>query len=409
MSQTVVGLPPRAANRPVRTKTAGAGHARDFMSWIVGVLFLFGLTTTAWAEPGIDARRVVLGSHQPLTGPASEFSAIGHAEQAWFQYVNDLGGIHGRQIELRIRDDRLQPERAVEAIRTLVVQDQVFALFASVGKRTHAAAQPTWASFQLPDFFVQSNAPEWTDPARPGVFAFEPTPEVEARVLGQYLLRKHGGERIVVWHASKFREAAFMLLRHGFTPQVQRKESDTSPEALQGIVKSLKQARPQVVVALAEYGDLLRFLQVFDAEGGSALVYTGTALADSETPRLLSLAMLKQLRLLTALPLALEQDHPGIQLHRKLLEVYAPDLVMSRWTIQGQAAAELMTAVLERSGRDLSASTALRSAERLDLPKSHLLPPVALDSQQHRALTSLRVIQLHPDRVDSLSDWIDGR
>ena len=71
--------------------------------------------------------------------------------------------------------------------------------------------------------------------------------------------------------------------------------------------------------------------------------------------------------------------------------------------------AELMTAVLKRSGRDLSANTALRAAERLYLPQSHLLPTVELDSQKHRALTSLRVIQLHPDRVDYLSDWINGR
>ncbi len=380
-----------------------------FFRKITILLLLLGWTATAWAETGVEPRRVVLGSHQPLTGPASEFSASGRAAQVWFQYVNELGGLHGRQVELRIRDDRLQPERALEAIRTLVVQDQVFALFASMGKRTHAAAQPIWASFQLPDFFVQSNAPEWTDPARPGVFALEPTPAIEAQVLGQYLLREHGGERIAVWHTQAFREAAFVLLRHGFTPQAQRKESDTSLKALQGIVKNLKRARPQVVVALAEYGDLLRFLRAFDAEGGPSLVYIGTALADAETVKLLDPTLLERLRLLTALPLTLEQDHPGIRLHRKLLEEYTPDLVMSRWTIQGQAAAELMTAVLERSGRDLSASTALRSAERLYLPNSHLLPPVELDSQQHRALTSLRVIQLHPDRVEYLSDWIDGR
>ncbi|MAU06789.1 MAG: ABC transporter substrate-binding protein, partial [Deltaproteobacteria bacterium] len=131
-----------------------------FFRKITTLLLLLGWTATAWAETGVEPRRVVLGSHQPLTGPASEFSASGRAAQVWFQYVNDLGGIHGRQVELRIRDDRLQPERAVEAIRTLVIQDQVFALFASMGKRTHAAAQPIWASFQLPDFFVQSNAPE---------------------------------------------------------------------------------------------------------------------------------------------------------------------------------------------------------------------------------------------------------
>ena len=380
-----------------------------FWKKMVLLTLLIGAGPGLWAESGIEPRRVVLGSHQPLTGPAREFSASGRAAQVWFQYVNDLGGIHGRQVELRIRDDRLQPERAVEALRTLVVQDQVFALFASMGKRTHAAAQPIWASFQLPDFFVQSNAPEWTDPVRPGVFALEPTPEIEARVLEKYLLRRHGGQRIVVWHTKGFREVTLNLLRQNFTPKAARLESGTSPKALQRAVKALKRARPRVVVVLADYGDLLRILQAYEPEVGTVVVYVGTALADSETVKLFRPAMLKQLRLLTALPLALEQEHPGIRLHRKLLEEYAPDLLMSRWTIQGQAAAELMTAVLEQSGRDLSAGTAVRSAERLHLPKSYLLPPVELDSQQHRALTSLRVIRLRPNRVELLSDWIDGR
>jgi hypothetical protein len=54
-----------------------------------------GLTASA---PGITATTITIGSHQPLTGVAAPgYSEIAPASNAYFQYVNDQGGVFGRK------------------------------------------------------------------------------------------------------------------------------------------------------------------------------------------------------------------------------------------------------------------------------------------------------------------------
>ena len=51
-----------------------------------------GATASA---PGITSTQILIGSHQPLTGPAAPgYSEIAPASNAYFQYVNAHGGIY---------------------------------------------------------------------------------------------------------------------------------------------------------------------------------------------------------------------------------------------------------------------------------------------------------------------------
>src|SRR5690242_8375351 len=56
-----------------------------------------GATASA---PGITSTQILIGSHQPLTGPAAPgYSEIAPAANAYFQYVNAHGGVNGRKIK----------------------------------------------------------------------------------------------------------------------------------------------------------------------------------------------------------------------------------------------------------------------------------------------------------------------
>ncbi|HJM06249.1 MAG TPA: ABC transporter substrate-binding protein, partial [SAR324 cluster bacterium] len=94
------------------------------------VLFL---PSQVFAEAGVEPRRIVLGSHQPLSGPMKTYSQVGRGALIYFQYLNDQGGIHGRQLVLLQRDDRFQPQRTLEVGEKLVMKDRVFALFSGIG------------------------------------------------------------------------------------------------------------------------------------------------------------------------------------------------------------------------------------------------------------------------------------
>src|SRR3546814_6351616 len=58
---------------------------------------------------------------------------------AAFAEANSKGGIAGRQLELKSYDDGYEPERAIAHTKTLITQDQVFALIGGVGTPTSSA------------------------------------------------------------------------------------------------------------------------------------------------------------------------------------------------------------------------------------------------------------------------------
>ena len=62
--------------------------------------------------PGVTDDTVTIGTHTPLTGPAAAgYSSISAATTAYFDYVNDNGGINGRTHRVHRQGRRLQPRQ----------------------------------------------------------------------------------------------------------------------------------------------------------------------------------------------------------------------------------------------------------------------------------------------------------
>ena len=61
-----------------------------------------GLATGAFAQkaygPGVTDTEIKIGNIMPYSGPASAYGIIGKAQGAYFQMINDQGGINGRKI-----------------------------------------------------------------------------------------------------------------------------------------------------------------------------------------------------------------------------------------------------------------------------------------------------------------------
>jgi hypothetical protein len=49
--------------------------------------------------PGVTAMEIKIGNTMPYSGPASSYSVIGRTETAFFNMVNDQGGVAGRKID----------------------------------------------------------------------------------------------------------------------------------------------------------------------------------------------------------------------------------------------------------------------------------------------------------------------
>ena len=73
---------------------------------------------------GRDSDRNQDRPHLAYSGPASGYGVIGKFETAFFNMVNDQGGVAGRKINFISLGDGYSPPKTVEQVRRLVEQDQ---------------------------------------------------------------------------------------------------------------------------------------------------------------------------------------------------------------------------------------------------------------------------------------------
>ena len=89
--------------------------------------------------PGATDSQIKIGNIMPYSGPASAYAVIGKTETAYFQKVNDEGGINGRKIDFVSYDDGYSPPKTFEQARKLVEDDGVLLIFNSLGTPTNSA------------------------------------------------------------------------------------------------------------------------------------------------------------------------------------------------------------------------------------------------------------------------------
>ncbi|MBO3083646.1 ABC transporter substrate-binding protein [Cellulomonas fengjieae] len=144
--------------------------------------------STPEASPGVTDDTVTVGTHTPLTGPAAAgYSTISAATTAYFEYVNDNGGINGRSIEYLVKDDGYNPATTSTVVRELVQEDEVFAIINGLGTPTHSAVVDYLNENEVPDLFVASGSPQWDQPDTfPWTFGYNADYVVEAKALATY-------------------------------------------------------------------------------------------------------------------------------------------------------------------------------------------------------------------------------
>src|SRR6266567_705747 len=115
-------------------------------------------------DPGASDTEIKVGNIMPYSGPASSYGVIGKTEAAFFNMINDQGGINGRKITFISYDDGYVPPKAVEQARKLVESDEVLFIFQSLGTPSNVAIQKYMNSKKVPQLFVATGATKWGDP-----------------------------------------------------------------------------------------------------------------------------------------------------------------------------------------------------------------------------------------------------
>lgn len=166
--------------------------------------FLLSCLTNAAADekkygPGVSDTEIKIGQTIPYSGPLSAWSLDGYTYTAYFKMINAQGGIKGRKIDLISLDDAGSPPKAVEQTRQLIESDNVFLIFGTVGTPTNIAIQKYLNVKKVPQLFVQSGSPQFTNPKNfPYSVPAYPSYTIEAKVYANFIKKTNPNAKIAI-------------------------------------------------------------------------------------------------------------------------------------------------------------------------------------------------------------------
>jgi ABC-type branched-subunit amino acid transport system substrate-binding protein len=147
--------------------------------------------------PGVTDTEIKLGQTMPYSGPASGYGTIGKVEIAYFNMINEQGGVNGRKINLISLDDGYSPPKTVEQIRKLVEEEQVLALFQTLGTPTNTAIHKYVNAKGVPHVLVGSGATKWADPEHfHWTIGWQPNYQTEGHIYAKYILQNNPNAKI---------------------------------------------------------------------------------------------------------------------------------------------------------------------------------------------------------------------
>ncbi|MDD1779987.1 ABC transporter substrate-binding protein [Enterovibrio sp. ZSDZ35] len=158
------------------------------------------LSFSAFAEVGVTDKTITLGMSNALSGPASGLgNGVKAGTLAYFEKINQQGGVHGRKIKVISLDDGYEPDRAAKNAKRLIYTDKVFALVSFVGTPTSKAVVPEVNRAKIPYIGPFTGAEFLRNPANKNIFNVRASYFNETEKLVDHFINDLGYKKIAVF------------------------------------------------------------------------------------------------------------------------------------------------------------------------------------------------------------------
>ncbi|MCA1457539.1 ABC transporter substrate-binding protein [Bradyrhizobium sp. BRP22] len=398
-------------------------RARLSLSLIAAALLAWAPSSAQQAsERGAMDNEIRIGNVMPYTGPLAAFATIGRAEAAYFDMVNERGGINGRKIKFISVDDSSSPRMALQQTRELVEKENVLLMFGSFGTPSNLATRAYLNDKNVPQLFVASGDEEWAQPKKyPWTMGWQPTFRAEGRIYANYIQASYpDGKIAVLWQNDQFGRDLFRGLQEGLgdtagmiVADLAFDASDTSIEVQIEILKDsgadilVFNGAPAIAARAIRIAAELDWHPVFILDNASASIASALRPAGLQN----ALGVISTSFLKDAGDAAWKDDEP-IKAWSAFMDKYYPDGDKEDgYAIFGYAAAETLVQVLTQCGDDLSRENIMRQAASLkDYLNPVVLPGIAINTgpADFRPIKQMRLVQFDGNIWQPIGDVIES-
>ncbi len=339
-------------------------------------------------DPGATDSEIKIGQISSDAAWAGAYQVIGRAEAAYFDLINDRGGVRGRKIRFVSVDGGVEPAGALEAARRLVEREGVLLIFSSFGTENNLAIRPYLNERKVPQLFVESSSAVFDQPSRyPWTMGFFATYRTEGSAYAKYILQDRPGARIAVLYPDNDAGREFLTGVHeGLGAReaalIAREEAYRTDEAkMEGHLRALKDSGADVFLNLALGGFVTEAIRgAYDLDWHPLQFIPNASLS---TAAFLEPAGLDKARGIISNARSKSWTAPGADSDPDVREFLA---WMSRYNpkaslrdqnnVAGYERAEALVAVLTKCGDDLSRANVMRQAASLDTELGMLRPGI---------------------------------
>jgi len=359
---------------------------------------------------GVTDASITIGTLLPIsnTVAAAWGVPLSQGMKAYYDYINDNGGIYGRKIDFIIGDSQYAGPVASETIRKMVEQDGIFLLQGSLGTEAHMAVYKYLEEKGIPDMYILTGNTIWTDPIAHSRFAWLVDYIDEGRLLGQYIAKNFDGKKLgILAQNDDFGKEGEEGLKLGLedaganmeittqyydatqtdvTAQIQRLKADNvdvigyygmpaqAASGLKAARETLNWDVPIVISGVDAVEAVARLAGYDNIEGAVSVLYGHQAF---------------------------ESDWPGVKEYTEILAKYAPGTPMDNLTETGMSLSESIVSVLKQAGRDLTRSGFLGAAESgCNVVSRTGLVPSSMSPTDHRPIEVEQFVRATVDRTD---------
>jgi branched-chain amino acid transport system substrate-binding protein len=391
---------------------------------LMAVIFWPGFTNADQvSDVGVSDTEIRVGNIMPYTGPLAAFATIGKAEAAFFNMVNDNGGINGRKVRFISYDDSSNPLTAAEQTRKLVETDKVLLMFGSFGTPSNLATRSYLNDGKIPQLFVASGDNELGNPkAFPWTMGWQPTFRAEGRIYANYIQAAYPERKIaVLWQNDQFGRDLFQGLQEGLGDWARMIVADTTfdladSSSLDAQIEVLKGSGAEILlfgVAPAIVARALRKTAELDWRPVYLLDNASASIANALRPAGLQNAsgVISTSFLKDASDPAWKND-PAMKAWSSFMDKYYPDGDKEDSNaVFGYAAAETLFQVLSQCGNDLSRDNVMRQSSSLkDYRSSVALPGITFNTgpADFHPIKQLRLVQFDGIAWQPIGDVIES-
>jgi len=351
---------------------------------------------TTTREDGVTSGRIVLGGTAPLSGSASAFASVARGADAYFKYVNARGGVNGRKIEYRYRDDAYNPAQTLQVVRELVENDKVFAVFNTLGTEQNQPAREYLNQRGVPQLFVASGSTSFGRDYKqyPWTIGYQPSYIAEGYIYGRWLARDKPNQKIaILFQNDDYGKDLIAGFKRGLgakgTIVAQEGYEVTAPDVQSQIAK-LKESGAKVLMLFATPKFAIQSYVIANKLGWRPLIVNNVVSSASNIMALASEGNTNK-AIEGSVSIVFLKDpsdpkwakDPAIKLYRTIMGRYAKGANLKDvYHVYGMSVAYTMTGVLKKAGKSLTRAGVMRAARSLDEPNNpFLLPKIGIKTK----------------------------